>query len=117
MAENSDVQKVIKNTTEILKRRIVATEILCLYYAGLALKNFRTDQDENSFWTDRTRTAHNTVFSNAIKEPDEFGFFLAHAVEYGIYLELANDRKHEALRPTVENLFPAFQKDLKRIWE
>lgn len=114
---SEDVEKVKKNIRAIYKRRIEATVALSEYYAGVALQEFRKEQSGNAFWTNRTRTAVNTVFSGKIEETNFTGFFLAHAVEYGVYLEMANDRKYEALRPVVSSLVQKYKKDLRRIWE
>lgn len=103
-------------TAEIYIRKRRAAVALCLYYAGLVLQSFRQRQANNRFWTNRTRTAVNTVFSEAIDEKGVIGFFLAHAVEYGVYLELANDRKHEAIRPVVMSFYARFMRDLGEIY-
>lgn len=105
-----------KNIRSIEERRIVATIALCEYYAGVAQQTFRERQIANAFWTNRTGVAYNEVFADNFKEGLEIGFFLAHAVEYGVYLELANDRKHESLRPIMFELLPRFEADLRRIW-
>jgi hypothetical protein len=78
---------------------------------------FRRYQTYNTFWNNQTETAYNSVFAENYTVGTEVGWFIAHAVEYGVYLELANDRKHEALRPIIQELWPAFEKDLKTIWE
>jgi hypothetical protein len=54
------------------------------------------------FWTNQTSDAANRVFGEAFATEKAVGFFLAHGVEYGIYLELANNRQNEALRPLIE---------------
>jgi hypothetical protein len=52
-----------------------------------------------------------------IDEKDTVGWFLAHATDYGVYLELANDRKHAALLPTTLRYYSRFMRDLKSILE
>jgi len=44
------------------------------------------------------------------------GFFLAHTQQYGVYLELANNRQNEAIRPVINEMLPLFQKDLKKLY-
>lgn len=100
----------------IFDERIKATRALCKYYAAKAKQTFRERQKANAFWTNRTSTAYSTVFGGTFEEMDAIGWFIAHAVEYGIYLELANDRKHESLLPIVNELEPEFMRDLKGIW-
>ena len=100
----------------IFERRIAATKALCEYYSALSIQTFRQRQSANAFWNNQTSTAYSRVFSEAFYERDAIGWFIAHAVEYGVYLELANDRAHEALKPIVIELEPAFMRDLKGIW-
>lgn len=119
---DSDAEKVRANIKRIYSRRKAAVRALCLQYAGLALQNFRAKQPHGSgikgkYWHNRTSTAEASVFSGIITEKDIVGFFLAHAVEYGVYLELANDRKHQALVPTVGKLYARFKRDLEAIFD
>jgi hypothetical protein len=112
------------NIEAIFARRRAAAVMLCLEYAGRILAEFRQRQADQGgflsgatqFWTNRTGVAAATVFSDAIIEDDEIGFFIAHMIEYGVYLELANDRAYEALRPLVEEFYPEFKKDLAEIY-
>lgn len=111
------IELVKKNIENIYEEKIAATIALCEWYAAKALQTFRRFQSFNEFWTNRTNSAYNRVFAENYYIKDEVGWFIAHAVEYGVYLEISNDRKHEALRPIVETLWPDFERDLKRIWE
>jgi len=116
MAKKSiaDLADMIDNAMD--KRRARA-QALCLYYAGKALKEFRSMQAEKKFWDNKTFTAYNSVFSSTIKgEGDNIGFRLHHGVEYGYYLELANDGKNAALLSVLEYVQPDFFEDLKRIY-
>jgi hypothetical protein len=56
------------------------------------------------------------VFSNAFKDDNIIGWYIAHGVEYGVYLELANDGAHQALRPIVEEFMSPFFKDVKSLY-
>ena len=107
---------MIQNVEEIFQRRRQALYALSLYYAALALQDFRAKQGNDFYWINRTFTAKDTVFSDAFFDGDNVGWFIAHAVEYGVYLELANDGKHQALRPTVNNFAIRYYTDAKRIF-
>ena len=111
------VDEVKRNIRTIEERKIVATIALCRYYGGYALEQFQRRQAGNKYWDNQTNTAYNEVFSGTYEYPTWVGFFLAHAVVYGVYLELANDRKHEALQPIMVEILPLFEKDLREIWE
>jgi len=89
---------------------------LCLFYAGTAINNFRLKQASNKYWQNQTFTAFDTVFSGVLEEQGAIGFFLSHLEEYGVYLELANNRKNAALLPTVMALYSRFQRDLEKLY-
>ena len=113
----NQIAMVMENIQGIQYRRAVASISICKYYAAKAKETFRRFQGFNVFWNNQTSSAYAGVFSDVLIDGDEIGFFLAHDVEYGVYLELANDRKHESLWPVVSELFPEFQEDLRKIWE
>ena len=114
MIEGTEIVK--KNIGDIYNRKLRDTYSLCLWYGARAQETFRKVQTFNLFWNNQTATAYKGVFWKAFQDKSSIGFFLAHAVDYGVYLELANDRKHEALWPIVQELFPEFDKALKEIW-
>ena len=67
-----------------------------------ALKDMQDIQIDNGIWQNETKQALQGLFSGPITEDDAVGFFVAHTMDYGVFLELANDRKYEILRPTAE---------------
>lgn len=109
-----------QNIANIFERKKAAAVALCLYYAGLILAEFRKRQGDavgqGEYWDNRTTSAARSVFSDGIVDDEEIGFFIAHLVEYGVYLEIANDRAHEALRPLIEEFYPQFKKDLDEVY-
>ena len=116
MGIREDIGRVKKNITkefEIRKAKIFA---LSLSYAGRAINEFRAAQDGDAFWENQTHTAANRMFSNAFQEGDLVGWFLSHGVFYGVYLELANDRQNEAIRPIINRLAPEFFKDVRKLY-
>lgn len=58
-------------------------------------------------WTDRTGMAK-MMLSAKPNHPNEFTFqiILAHGVDYGIWLELANEKKYAILMPTINEEGP-----------
>jgi hypothetical protein len=115
--DNSGIKDVKRNISAIYQRKINATLALCDEYGAMALNRLLQKQSNNEFWNNQTYTAIDTVFYGTLSEKDFVGFFLAHAVEYGVYLELANNRQNAALLPTVVAFYARFEKDLKEIWE
>ena len=104
----SNVKENIKNIYELRKVKLYA---LAISYAQKATRKARTEKK----WTDRTSQAVKGIFSRAIKDDNEIGFFTAHTMIYGIYLELANDRNYEIIRPVIAELAPKFIEDAKKI--
>ncbi len=114
---NTGTEAVKQQINAEFERRKKSVYGLCVYYAGLVLRHFRTRQAGNTYWENRTNLAMDTVFSGAFKEgEDVLGFFLAHTMEYGVYLELANNRQNEALRPIINEYLPQFKKHLERLY-
>jgi len=120
----SDLPDIIDNA---LYRRRASVMALCLQFAGKALKEFRTRQALEEFWDNQTFTAMDSVFSDAIRgQGNDVGWFLAHGVEYGTYLEqwtwtddlkaLKDGRISSALRVVMNALQPAFFEKLKRLY-
>lgn len=116
---HADIIRAQNGITAIFAKRSILLNQLCNFYASKALELFRAKQTSKqlagTFWTNQTVTARNTVFSGVEAYKQFIGFFLAHKMQYGIYLELANNSKHEALRPIVLSLYNQFEKDLKEL--
>ena len=113
----NNVAEVSKNIENLYDKRRVAVYALCLNYAARVIRYFRQEQRQEWYWDNQTNIAMNTVFSKAFKEDDTLGFFLAHTQQYGIKLELGNNRQHAALNPIINKYLPKFQADLAKLYE
>lgn len=107
---------ISNNIASIFDRRKIAFIALCNRYAERALQTFNAGQKNEFYWNNQTFQAKDSVFSGIIDESNFIGFFLAHGKDYGVYLELANDRKNEALRPVINLLWPHFIKEVKELY-
>lgn len=116
MSVGDDVRKVKNNIAGIYERRAAGVYALSLEYAAIALRYFRQVQSGGGFWTNRTSEALNRMFSNAFRSGNEVGWFMAHGVDYGVYLELANDRRNEAIRPTIQRFSGRFFQAVKGLY-
>ncbi len=115
--QDNGTAKVNMTIEQLYERKRIAAYALCLHYAAKALQYFRSEQESNRFWINRTGLAKDTVFSGAFKEgQDIIGWFMAHALQYGAALELKNNRKHEALRPVIEYFHPEFMYHLRGLY-
>ena len=68
----------------------------------------------NRPWTDRTGLAK-TNLRTTVSRPSEnqIRITLAHGVNYGIYLELANDQNYAIIRPTLQRYEPKVHNSVK----
>jgi hypothetical protein len=107
------VQERIKSIYQIRRKQIYA---LSLYYSALAIKYFRQQQASDKYWTNQTFLAMDLMFTGAFIERDIIGWFMSHGVQYGVYLEIANDRRNEAIRPIVQRFAPRFFADVRKIY-
>jgi len=103
------------------KRQVYA---LAGFYAAEALRYFQNEQLSKvvgKWWTNRTFQAASRFFAKAFKASDAdeatIGFFISHGVDYGKYLTIANDRKHDALTPIVNKFGPKFLKDVQSLYK
>lgn len=89
------------NIAGIFDRKIATLYAYGQQLAEEAVQEMQTRQAGNEFWNNQTLQAMQRLFGEAFQDADSVGFFIAHAVEYGIYLELANDRQNAILVPTI----------------
>ncbi len=116
MADITGVNAVKAELRKIYARKYAAIRALCERYAAEAELLFNSAQNDDYFWENQTMQAKDSVFSGTFEKNNMVGFFLAHGKDYGVYLELKDNRKHESLRPVIAGLVPQFMKDLKEIW-
>ena len=114
--QDNGTAKVKQNISNAFVRKQTAIYALCLHYSALALKYFRAEQSANKFWTNRTYLAMDTVFSGAYKEYNLVGWFMDHTLQYGIYLEKANNEKYASLAPTINHFYAPFMRDLRSLY-
>lgn len=113
-------KKSVKKVNENILKRYVKKEAiayaLAQSFAIKCINYFRENQSKDKYWINRTQQAFQRVFAGAYLESVAIVFFMAHAVPYGPYLELANDRKHEALRPIIKMFARKFVHELRKIY-
>jgi len=73
---------------------------------------------QNRRWQDRTGNARAGLNAgNFWQSPEVMIIFLAHAVSYGVYLELCNDGKYAILEESINKYREEIYNNLKRIME
>lgn len=61
---------------------------------------------QNAPWTDRTSNARNGLIAQSGTEGKTHFLVLAHRVDYGIWLEVANGGRYAIIMPTIEQFAP-----------
>jgi hypothetical protein len=124
-------------TSTIDIQRVIDVRILALEdLAKDAAANAQAWAKDNKQWTDRTGDAKNSIEGVVIKpnEPTQInkgigkngvsgvmdsvnavGFGVAHGVNYGKWLEEANDGRYAILKPAVDHFRSDFLNNAKRI--
>jgi hypothetical protein len=113
---HEDIAKLKQSIKGLYLRKKNTMNALCLQYAGYALQRFRQKQKQNAFWTNQTGSLFNNAFSGSDITSEFIGFYLSLTEDYGLYVELANNRKHEAVRPTVMAFYSRFMRDVEKIY-
>lgn len=78
-----------------------------LMYANTKAVQLEASMKRNRPWTDRTGAAKATL-RTVVTQPDQntIRITLAHGVSYGIWLELAHEKKWAIVNPTLEKEAP-----------
>lgn len=116
----SNTKQVADKIENIYERRKAAVYSLALRYATLAINDFRKKQAGNNYWENRSTQAMKRMFTKGFisggTNSDVVGFLMAHGVEYGPYLELANNGLNEAIRPTMNKWAKLFIAAVRRLY-
>ena len=107
---------VVRNINVIYNKKRALLVALSDLFAEEAKQLHRTAQGDDFFWDNQTFQAMNNVFGQLIDDSNTIGFLLAHGKDYGVYLELANDRQNESLRLIINQLAPKYLKAVKEIY-
>ena len=71
-------------------------------YAKTASKKLENHMKQNAPWTDRTGHARQRLTGDAEEVKKGWQITLSHGVDYGIFLELAHEKRFAILAPTIE---------------
>lgn len=84
-----------------------------LMYAGTKAPVLESYMKTHRKWTDRSGMAK-TLLNAKVSKPDEntVRFTLSHGVDYGIWLELAHEKKYAIIEPTINLEGPKILNDL-----
>jgi len=99
-----------------LETKIAGAMPRLLQYVKTKASVIEADMKVNRPWTDRTGAAKATL--NVIveqKNDTTVRITLAHGVHYGIWLEMAKEKKYAIVAPTIKKFAPEILEELKDI--
>ena len=70
----------------------------------------------NAPWTDRTSAARSGLLCTDISQGDQYGLILAHAVSYGIWLEIANHGRYQIILPSLRMAMRELEAMINGLW-
>jgi hypothetical protein len=115
-----------KKFLEVLRRypEKVRAEIFAVaeFWAAEVIKDVNRKQppqaaSRGKYWRNRTGAAASGMFVKTFNKKEVIGFLLAHSVDYGVYLELANDRQNAIIIPQLKRVFTRFWRDVRAVIE
>lgn len=75
-------------------------------YGNTAAADLQGEAQKTRPWTDRTAQARQRIKGYCIKTGTGVKIYLAHGVEYGIYLEFAHEKRYAVIYPTLRRKGP-----------
>ena len=92
------------NTTEVqanLAELPYKLDAALTIWGETVAKKWETEAKHNRPWTDRTNRARLGLTGSSGMEPKGLKIVLAHTVDYGVWLELAHEKRFAIVEPTV----------------
>lgn len=113
---NWNAKRLINGFTDTETRAEAAIRM----YAHTGAQKLQTYAQENRRWTDRTGHARQRLKGDALTVANGYKLRLAHGVDYGIWLELANEKRFAIIQDTIRivgqnEIMPGFHKLLDRL--
>lgn len=89
-------------------------------FANTAASKLEDSAKENRPWTDRTSSARLRMKGKAFKVNNGYKLELAHGVNYGVWLELANEGKYAIIDKTIRyvgafEIMPSFTNFMNKL--
>ena len=82
------------------------TEKALIAYGNTAAAKLQGDAQASRTWTDRTAHAVQRIKGYCVHTGTGIRIYLAHGVDYGVYLEFANGKKYAVIFPTLRRKGP-----------
>ena len=115
MAGHVDIDDLKRGLEELNAVSLTKIEMYC----DTASKSLQSKAMDKASWTDRTGDARKRLTGSYEKLNNGFMIVLAHGIDYGVYLELAMEKKYAILWPTLdaqkENIMKGFDGLIDRL--
>lgn len=108
-----DISQVARGLAE----RELKTKAAIGIYGNTVAKKLENYAKSNAPWGDITGNARNGLKGNSQLLGNGVKCSIGHGVDYGIYLELCNERRYAILEPTVKVIAPEAVKGLANIFK
>jgi hypothetical protein len=96
--------KGILNVLGNLAKEVSRTKIALAAYGQMRLApEMQTYAQTNASWHDISSNARRGLKGGSYIKGDKIIIYIAHQVDYGVYLELAMDQEYAILDPTIEH--------------
>lgn len=86
-------------------------------YGETVAAKLEAEAKKNRPWTDRTAKARQSIKGDTERMDTGIRITLEIGVEYGVYLEFANEKKYAVIYPTLKKEAPAAMNGLRRLLE
>lgn len=92
------------NLLRSLENMETKAQVAIKMFATEGAKKFENYAKKNRPWTDRTGHARQRLVGWVEMLSNRVRIHIGHGVDYGVYLELANEKRYAILQPTVNAL-------------
>lgn len=106
-------KEVKKNAEKWVDRKLVASLALAADWAARMEAHMKT----HAPWQDRTGNARAGLAGRVETDGEDIVIRLKHSVDYGVYLELAHERKYAILEPTARKYARDVLKSFRDLWK
>lgn len=96
------------------------TDIALRMFAETQVLSLQNDAKQNAQWTDRTGHARQRLKGTSGKILNGYRLTLSHGVDYGMWLELAKEKRYAIIEKTIRvtgttKILPSFKKFLDKL--
>lgn len=113
MSFKLDMGDIAKNLINIKPKTMAALSL----YGDTVAKDMEAYAKSHRPWQDRTGNARMSLKGTSIPMENKVRCEITHGVDYGIYLEMCNERKYAILEPTVKAIGPKAVNGLDKIFK